>query len=147
MDTVRAHSDINLVKFTLKGYRAEVDEFHHRVDSKALALALNIYVEESSTRLAGCQTQCCNVQAANAKDYYRLNLTILFFVHMIRELETRCNSQSSTIFIEFAQLLPVKINADSHLTPHKFPKVTELYEDELPPPRSFDIEFNMWASR
>ena len=57
MDTVRAHSDIDLVKSTLKGYRAGVDEFHHRVYSKTLALALRIDVEESSPRLAGRQTQ------------------------------------------------------------------------------------------
>lgn len=39
------------------------------------------------------------------------------------------------------------ISVDSPLTPHKFPKVMELYEDELPSPRSFDIELDMWASR
>ena len=51
MDIVRAHSDIDLVKSTLKGYRSRLDEFHHRVYDKALALALSIDVEESSPRL------------------------------------------------------------------------------------------------
>lgn len=67
MDTVRAHSDIELVISTLKGYRSRVDEFHHRLYNKALALAVSIDVQESSPRLAGCQTQRRNVQAANAK--------------------------------------------------------------------------------
>ena len=114
---------------------------------KALTLAVSIDVQESSPCLAGRQTQCCNVQAAYAKDYYRLNLTVPFLDHMITELETRFDSQSSTMVIEFAQLLPAMINADSPLTPHKFPKVMDLYEDELPSPASFDIELDMWTSR
>lgn len=95
MDTIRAHSDIDLVKSTLKGYRSRVDEFHHRVYGKALTLAVSIDVQESSPRLAGRQTQRHNVQAANAKDYYRLNLMIPFLDHMITELDTRFDSQSS----------------------------------------------------
>lgn len=147
MDIVRAHSDIHLVKSTLKEYRSRVDDFHHRVYDKALALAVSIDLQESSPRLAGRQTQRRNVQAANAKDYYKLNLTVPFLDHMITELETRFDSQSSTVVIEFTQLLPAMINPDSPLTPQKFPKVMELYEDDLPSPTSFDIELDMWASR
>ena len=147
MDTVHAHSDIDVVKSTLKGYRSRVDEFHARVYDKALLLAASIDVEESSPRLAGRQTHRSSIQATSAKDYYRLNLTIPFLDHTIIELETRFDSQSSSLVIEFAQLLPAKIRANFSLTPHKFPKVMELYEDGLPSPRTFDTELDMWVSK
>ena len=147
MDMVCAHSDIDLVKSTLKGYRSRVDGFHHSVYEKTLGLAASIDVEESSPHLAGRQTQRHNIRWANAEDFYRLNLTTPFLDHMITELETRFDSQSSTVVIEFAQLLLAKIQADSPLALHKLPSVMELYEDELPLPRGFDIELNMWSSR
>ena len=73
---------------------------------------------------------------------------IPFFDHiMIAALETRFASQSSTVVIKFAQLLSAMISANSLLTLHKFSQIMELYEDDLPLLRGFDIELDMWISR
>ena len=76
-------------------------------------------------------------------DYYKRNLTIPLLDHVISELNSRFDSESSAVIIEFMQLLPSTLlsgKSARSLTKSAFTNLLKLYEDDLPSPRSLDVE-------
>ena len=72
VDVVLAHTEIELVKSTLKNLRDTVQDFHSRTYTKALNVASSIQVEESRPRTTGRQEHRSNVPAVSSSEYYPL---------------------------------------------------------------------------
>lgn len=147
VDVVRAHKDIESVKVALKGTRSRVDNFHNHIYEEATHLGATVGIEESVPRLAGRQQHRKNVPADTMMDYYKRNLTIPLLDHIISELDSRFDSESSAVLVEFMQLLPSTLLTTPSMTKSAFTKVLKLYEDDLPSPRSLDVELDLWHSR
>ena len=102
---------------------------------KAVSLGCRIDVEESS-HLAGHQQHPPNAPASNVRDYHKLNLTSPLLDHVISELGTQFNSESSsTDYYRVLRTIPPPKLCDitaSPLTPILFSK---SYEDDLPSPQ------------
>ena len=150
VDVVRAHKDIEAVKSVVKGFRSEVDSFHDRYYQEALRLAALVDVEESAPRLAGRQQHRQNVPATSSAEYYRLNVTVPLLDHMISELDSRFNSESSSVVVDFIQLLPCAVyqkTASDRLTTADLDTLLKLYEDDLPCARSLDVELELWRTK
>jgi len=115
-------------------------------------LAASVGIEQSSPRLAGRQQHRSNVPAGTPSDYYKRNLTIPLLDHIISELDTRFNSASSAVVVEFMQLLPSVICEESasesaNLKEADLTELLKLYKDDLPSPRSLDVELSLWQTR
>ena len=148
IDVVRAHKDIEAVKSTLKEFRSNVESFHDRHYHEAFQLAALLDVEESAPRLAGRQQHRQNVPATSTAEYYRLNVTVPLLDHIISELDSRFNSESSSV-VEFIQLLPCALYqkpASERLTAADLDRVLKLYEGDLPCARSMDVELGLWRA-
>ena len=117
---------------------------------EALRLAALVDVEESAPRLAGRQQHRQNVPATSSAEYYRLNVTVPLLDHMISELDSRFNSESSSVVVEFIPLLPCALYrkpASDRLTTADLDKLDKLYEDDLPCARSLDVELELWRTK
>lgn len=105
VDVTRAHKDIESVKVALKGARSQVDILHEHAFEEAVRLGTMVGTEESSPHLAGRQQHRRNIPADTVTDYYKRNLTIPLLDHIISELDSHFDSESSTVIAEFMQLL------------------------------------------
>ena len=106
VDVVRANRVVSLVKSALQRNREAVDLFHNRVYKKAIQIATMVNVEESAPRTTGRQTHRSNVPASCPSEYYCRLITIPMVDHLISEMNSRFNSQTSTIITEIMLLLP-----------------------------------------
>ena len=88
----------------------KVDGFHDRYYHEALQLAALVDVEESVPRIAGRQQHRHTLPGASSAEYYKLNVTIPLLYHMISELDSRFDSESSSVVVEFIQLLPCTVH-------------------------------------
>ena len=146
MDVVKAHQDIESIKSALKRVRSTVDEFHDIV-YEVLRLSQLVGFQESSPRLASRQQHRSNIPSGTVKEYYKLNLTISLLDHIILELESRFDSESSAIIVEFMKLLPSSLYENtSTIQASDFLRLLALYEDDLPAPRCLDVELELWQS-
>ena len=68
--------------------------------------------------------------------------------HIILELESCFDSESSAIIVEFIKLLPSSLYENtSTIQASDFPRLLALYEDDLPAPRCLDVELELWQSK
>ena len=147
VDIVKAHQDIESIKSALKRVRSTIDHFHDVVYAEAVQLNQLVGVQESSPRLASRQQHRSNTPSSTVKEYYKLNLTIPLLDHIITELDSRFNSESSAIVVKFMKLLPSSFyDSTSSMQAGDFPRLLALYEDDLPAPRSLDVELELWQS-
>ena len=148
VDVVRAHRDIEFVRTTLKGVRSRVDDFHAQVYKQVLMLGQSVDVMESAPRQASRQQHRQNIPSDNVTDYYKRNFTIPILDHLISELDVRFSAGSSQYVVEFMRLLPSEVvNASSQLQLQDFTNLLQLYKEDLPSVRSFDVELNLWQSK
>ena len=80
------------------------------------------------------------------KEHYKKNLAIPLLDHIINELDSRFNSESSAIITEFMKLLPSSV-CTSSITTRCIPRILELYEDDLPSSRSLNVELDLWQNK
>ena len=100
---------------------------------------------ESAPRQASRQQHRQNIPSDNISDYYKRNFTIPILDHLISELSDRFNSGSSNNVVEFMRLLPSEIiNTTSQLRSQDFTNLLQLYGDDLPFVKSFDVELDLW---
>lgn len=145
MNGVKAHHDSESIKSALKRVRSTVDEFHDIVYNEVLCLSQLVGVQESSPHLVSRQQHRSNTQADTVK---KLNLTIPLLDHIILELDSHFDSESSAIVVEFMKLLPSSLyDNSSSVQASDFPRLLALYEDDLPPPRCLDVELELWQGR
>ena len=148
MDVVKAYQDIESVKSALKRVRSTVDEFHDTMYNEVLRLSQLVGVQESSPRLASRQQHRSNIPSGTVKEYYKLNLMIPLLDHIILELDSRFDLESSAIVVEFMKLLPSSLHDNtSSIQASDFPRLLALYEDDLPAPRYLDVELELWQSK
>ena len=149
MDVVKAHQDIESIKSALKRVRSTVHEFHDTMYDEVLCLSQLVGVQESSPHLASRQQHRSNIiPSGTVKEYYKLNLTIPLLDHIILELDSRFDSESSAIVVEFMKLLPSSLHDNtSSIQASDFPRLLALYEDDLPAPRCLDVELELWQSK
>ena len=144
-DVVRAHSDIEVVKSTLKGVRSGVNSFHERLYEECIQICSTVDVQECVPRLASTQRHRSNTPADSVKDYYKRILTIPFLDYLISELDTRFNRESSAIVVECMHILPSELKSTLVVT--DIANICKLYEDDLPSPRSLDSELELWRNK
>ena len=77
------------------------------------------------------------------KEHYKKNLAIPLLDHIINELDSRFNSESSA---EFMKLLPSSV-CTSSITTRCIPRLLELYEDDHPSSRSLNVELDLWQNK
>ena len=75
MDVVRAYNEVSFVQEVLESARNDVESFHDRIYTAALAIARKVNVDESLPR-TGRQQHRCNVPSASPSEYYKRQLTI-----------------------------------------------------------------------
>ena len=140
---VRAYRDIESVKTTLRGVRHRVGDFHAQVYKQILLLSRNVDVQESTPRQASRQQHRQNIPSDNITDYYKHNLTISILDHLINELDV-CFSSTSQKLVEFMQLLPSQVvKTTTPLQLEDFTDLLQLYEDDLPSVKLFDVELDL----
>ena len=148
VDVVRAHQDIESVKTTLKGVRSRVDDFHGQVYEQVLVLRQSIDVVEVAPRQANRQQHRQNIPSDSVSDYYKHNLTIPILDHLNNELDTRFGTSCSQNLSEFMQLLPFEVvKTASPLKPENFRGLLQLYGNDLPSVKSFDVELDLWQNK
>ena len=148
VDVVKAHQDIESIKSALKKARSTVDEFHGIVYDEVLQLSQLVGVQESSPRLASRQQHRSNIPSDTVKEYYKLSITIPLLDHIILELESRFDTESSAIVVEFMKLLPSSsLHNTGSIQASDFPRLLTLYKDDLPAPRCLDVELELWQSK
>ena len=148
VDVAHAHREIETVKTTLQGVRANVKSFHAHIYTQASLIAQSVDTEESTPRLANRQQHRQNIPAPNCTDYYCLNLTIPLLDHLITELNTRFDTASSQNVMEFMRLLPSAITCTAPKSSRQnFENILQFYENDLPCPLSFDSELDLWQHK
>ena len=96
-------------------------------------------------RLPGRQQHRHNIQAQNVRDYFHLNLTISLLDHLMSELTSRFDDNSSQVTFEFLRLLPSSISSSQHgISKDDIKTIVQLYEDDLPSLISFDAKLDLW---
>ena len=143
-----AYREVSFVKSALRSTRETADAFHSRVYSKAMQIASMVNVQESVPRTTGRQCHRNNVPAACPSQYYKRQVTIPILDHLISELESRFNTQTSSIVSQVMLLLPSEVvELDSVITSSEITDLVALYEDILPSPASLDTELHCWCIR
>ena len=147
VDVVKAHQDIESFKSALKRVRSTVDKFHDTVYDEVFCLSQLVGVQESSPRLVSRQQHRSSIPSGTVKEYYKLNLMIPLLDHIILELDSRFDSESSARVVEFMKLIPSSLHDNtSCIQASDIPRLLALYEDDLPAPRCLDVELELWQS-
>ncbi len=94
-------------------------------------------------RLANRQEHRSNIQAQDCSGYYRLNLTIPLLDHLISELDTRFNEDSSQNLSQLMLLLPSTFQDGPSTC--SFDALINFCD--LPHPSAFDPEYEMWRHK
>ena len=122
-----------------------MNNFHARIYGEAMAIAQSVGVEQSMPRLAGRQQHRHKIQAQNVSDYFCLNLTIPLLDHLISELTSQFDDNSSQVTLEFSSLLPSSIGSSQNAkSKDDIKTIVQLYEDDLPSLLSLDAELDLW---
>ena len=122
-----------------------MDAYHSRIYTQAMAIAQNVGIDEAAPCLTSRQQHRNNVPPQDCSDYYCLNLTIPLLDHLIAELNTRFDAASSQHIIEFMCLLPSAIDSESGVG--NLVNILQLYEDDLPPPGTFNADLDLWSQK
>ena len=91
-----------------------------------------------------------NVPADTVVNYYKRNLIIPLLDFVISELHTHFSYKSSAVVVEFMQLLSSTIcekSVSTILTKADLAEVLKLHEDDIPSPRSLDVELSLWHTK
>ena len=111
-------------------------------------LGQSVNVMESAPRQASRQQHRQNIPSDTITDYYKCNFTIPILDHLISELAVRFNDDSAQYVVEFMRLLPAEVvNKSSQLQPEDFNNLLQLYKEDLPSVRSFDVELDLWQNK
>lgn len=143
-DVICAHQDIKDVISVIKQVRSRVDNFHSQIYEQVTEIGQLVDVMESKPRQAIRQQHRLNTPSDSISEYYKLNYTIPILDHLINELDTRFDENSSDTFIEFQQLLPSEVVNKTSLSPNDFTNSSAFYKDDFPSISSFEAELDLW---
>ncbi|XP_075037461.1 52 kDa repressor of the inhibitor of the protein kinase-like [Mixophyes fleayi] len=142
-DIVKACSAIDGVKVTMAGIREDVENQHTVLFKKAVDLGLQFEVTPSLPRTCGRQTNRNNTSAENPEIYYRRVITIPYLDYLIVELDMRF-SDHQTKAMKALTIIPSILVTDIENYSQVQNTFTDMYEDDLPSPRTFHAELLLW---
>ena len=79
MDIILAEQEINSLKSAFEDMKTNIMEEHSQLHQSAVDLAHNLGIEPSMPRIVQTQRFRDNCPADTPEDYYRVNLTTVFF--------------------------------------------------------------------
>ena len=96
----------NFKRASDKSAREDIDNVHARMYDRALRIASKVNVQESVPRTTNRQQHRSNTPALTASEYYKRVVTIPAMDHLISEIDTRFNHDTSSIVCQTILLLP-----------------------------------------
>ena len=132
VDVVRAYNDVIFVQEVLESARKDVESFHTRIYTVALAIARKVNVNESTPRTTDRKVNVnestprttyrqghrCNAPLSSPPEYFKRQLTIPALDHLISEI-SEWFSFSKTLS-QILKLLPSSVaESKEELTQHK----------------------------
>ena len=150
MDVVKAHHAIEEVKSTLRHARRTIDTFHDHIYQQALMVASSVGIEESIPRLASRQRQTTSDGTQlSICAYYRVSLTIPLLDHLVSQLDSRFNVESSSKIVQLMQLLLAEVctlSSISDLT-YALRCIIDYYDSDLSSRISIEPEIERWVHK
>ena len=100
VDAIRAHRDIQNVKFTLVKHRCDVERYHSQIYNEVTVLCQSVGIEESVPRVTNRQQNRQNLPSDSPSEYYKRTTTIPMLDHLIIELNVRFTESSSQFLLQ-----------------------------------------------
>ena len=141
-DIFKAFSMVTEVKATYKRLRANLPTHFDEIYDQAVTMAEKVGVAPTAPRIAERQRHRANAPAVDPKEYYRVNVAVPFFDHIISELD----DQFSSLTLRVSKLLGLvpSVIQESRVTAQQLTGLVDLYKDDLPSPQLFSSEFQRW---
>ena len=129
--------------------RNEVDLYHDRWYTEAVALADKISIEEKMPRCASKQKHRDN-PPASTPDYFKMSITIPLLDHLNLDLKTRFDFSTINSYyglsIVPSKMISMLTASGSQDWKEKFKLFINFYEDDLSNPLALDGELDLWQS-
>ena len=148
IDVFYAYKQVNSVVSTLKGMRDNSDREFHKIFEEATKLGKSLHGDEyllCIPRITGRQSHRSNPRVSSPEDYYRITLYNEFLSQVVAEIEKRF-VDNPMHGIGILNLLPSECckHEVEHDIPAELTQAVEFYNDDLPQPSAFPMEYRTW---
>ncbi|KAH7959852.1 hypothetical protein HPB49_014330 [Dermacentor silvarum] len=141
-DIVEAYNMIDKTIDRMKHVREQIESEYDDWFQTAEELALSVDTVITKPRLLGFQRNRANAPAADAREYYRLNVAVPFLDHVIQEMDSRF-PKSDRVGLALLQLLPPAVTS---VDLEKLRNDLLFWEIDLPAPCSLKMELREWRN-
>ena len=146
IDICKAYKYVTKTKESLKSIRDDVSSHHSKWFAEATEKSKAVGGDTPAIpRRCGRQRGRDNVPAEEPEEYYKRCITILFFDHLLTELDQRFNNDQQRIILGLSLVPAVMIEECNWKE-----QVTDLvafYHDDLPSPDNMDMELVCWETQ
>ena len=142
-DIVTAVSEIDTVTATVQDVQ-DIDTHHAQWFLTITEMLSEVDIEPSVPRRCGRQTQWSNVPADTPSEYFQRTISIPVFDHLLCELRSQFGKHQRRALLCFSIVpsLFVSLESDDHIS--RFKALSDLYENDLPPPECLESELHSW---
>ena len=102
MDLLKAHSEITSLKNVLKDLRSNIDVEHRQLYQEAVELAAKVGIQPHKPRVIPVQVYRNNNPSQSIEGHYRVNLSIIFIDHALKQLDTRFPAETNLFYQGFS---------------------------------------------
>ncbi|KAH7965432.1 hypothetical protein HPB49_007617 [Dermacentor silvarum] len=141
-DIVEAYNMIDKTIDRMKHVREQIESEYDDWFQTAEELALSVDTVITKPRLLGFQRNRANAPAADAREYYRLNVAVPFLDHVIQQMDSRF-PKSDRVGLALLQLLPPAVTS---VDLEKLRNDLLFWEIDLPAPCSLKMELREWRN-
>ena len=142
---------IDSLKTLVASVKSQVDHYHDKWYSEAVALAEQIKVKEEMPRSIARQCYRDNPPASNASEYFKRALTINLVNHLDSDLNNRFDNNSLNIYYGLS-IIPSKMislinsNPNSEVWKEQFRRFVSFYENDFANILALDAELDLWQT-
>ena len=102
MDILKAEQEITALKEAVQGMQVNIERSHNDLYEEAVKLSEKIGIVPTRPSIVQRQIHRRNAPATFPEDYCRINLTIVFLDHVLKQLNSRFPSAAYTCFKVFS---------------------------------------------
>ena len=146
MDLLKAHSEITSLKSALKDLRSNIDVEHRQLYQEAVELAAKIGIQPHKPRVIPVQVYRNNNPSQSIEGHYRVNLSIIFIDHALKQLDTRFPSETNLFYQGFS-IVPFVMLANLSTWKDSVEQFCQHYSSDIPNIVGLPAELTLWKRR
>lgn len=150
VDVLCAYDQISFVVTSLQKMREDSETEFEKIYDNTMKMGKMLHggqFEIEKPRTTGRQNHRSNPGVDSAKDYYRITLFDEFVSHVVAQLQERfIDNPAHSTTNGLMHLIPQKCVASGGV-PKELAEAVEYYSNDLPYPRVFSIEYEVWTRK